>query len=392
MIGTIFRWNRLVLPPWWAVTLFAMMYLFIESLCVYVGLQITLPGELNRFIGIRWSVVIAGAAVLGLSRFYFHPAYRREYRTWLACTPWTMAKPLPLGPVHLIPQDALIVVALMFLMLSTGKVLLLPAFAFLFAYELAMAMTLFITGQRWAAYGLVFCLSFGVWFVQIEAWGLVVVMLVYPLAYWAHMQCLTRFPWPKVDFAKEPLLAPFTNIGTAFVESNHAKNQRLGFPFEYLSPKQNVPSISVAEGTAISLLAGVWAHACLANAPTAEARTAISFFTCIAPVTAVTVVRLALYCGVYWPPISVFGRLTTGRFIIPRYDRVFVAPLIASIVSIPGCLLFQETSPVWGMPLVLTLGLWLNLNLGPKLLDWRLTGGHRLGLTLYRDRTMFAEP
>ena len=104
-------------------------------------------------------------------------------------------------------------------------------------------------------------------------------------------------------------------------------------------------------------------------------------------------IRVIRYCGNYWPPISILGRLTTGRLLLPRYDRVFVAPLLAFVVLFTGLSysLENRTTGTWDMPLVLTVCLWLNLCLGPKLLDWRLTGGHRLFLGP-RSRQFFAEP
>ena len=135
MIGRIFRWNRLVLPPWWAISSFLLIYLIAESLCLYVGWWLDLPGDAKQFVETRWVVVGTGAVVFAMFRVGFHPVHRPEYRAWLACTPWTAAKPLPLGPVHLIPQDG-VILALLLLMLGTaGPELVLVAFAFLFAYQ-----------------------------------------------------------------------------------------------------------------------------------------------------------------------------------------------------------------------------------------------------------------
>ena len=66
---------------------------------------------------------------------------------------------------------------------TAGRELILLAFAFLFAYQLAMAVTLLITGERWMAYGLLFCLSVALRLLPAGAFGLVVLVLVYPLTY-----------------------------------------------------------------------------------------------------------------------------------------------------------------------------------------------------------------
>ncbi len=389
MIGRIFRWNRLVLPPWWAISSFLLIYLIAESLCLYVGWWLDLPGDAKQLVETRWVVVGTGAVVFAMFRVGFHPVHRPEYRAWLACTPWTAAKPLPLAPVHLIPQDG-VILALLLLMLGTaGPELVLVAFAFLFAYQLAMAVTLLLTGDRWTAYGLLLCLSVALRLLPAGVLGLVFLLLIYPLTYLAHLRRLAHFPWSLND----PLLVGLASVLTGLPWSPSVRRHPLGFPFQYLAPKPNAPAISLVEGTALSLLAGAWAHALVANGPDAESQTPISVLACLFPVVIATVTRLVLYCGNYWPPISLLGRFATGRYVILRYDRVFAAPLMALLVLTIGCLFFLTTGAgrSWGMPLVLTLGLWLNLNLGPGLLVWRLTGGHRLGLGI-RSRQLFAEP
>ena len=390
MIGRILRWNRLVVPPWWAVVSFLLVYLVTESLYLYVGWWLDPPGDVTQFLQARWFVVGAGAAVFALLRVAVHPAHRPQYGAWLESSPWTAVKPLPLGPVHLIPQDGIILGLLLLLMRTSGVELMLAAFAFLFTYEFAMALTLVNVGRRWPAYGLLFCLAAAVCLLQVGASGMVVLLLVYPLTYWAHVRCLARFPWRTKPPFPIDLMGALLGSG----EQAGAAERQLGFPFKYLAPKQAAPSISLAEGTAISLLAGAWVYALIANGPDAEAQCGMSVLPCVLPLLFATGARLALYCWSYWPPISLLGRLRTGRFIIWRYDRVLVAPLATLVVVIAGTLLLVqagETAVTWGMPIVLALGLWFNLNLGPSLLAWRLTGGHRLGLGLL-NRQMYSEP
>ena len=52
--------------------------------------------------------LIAGAVLLGFYRVIaFHPYFRADYLRWLKSTPWTVRKPLPVGPVELVPEDGL---------------------------------------------------------------------------------------------------------------------------------------------------------------------------------------------------------------------------------------------------------------------------------------------
>ena len=91
--------------------------------------------------------------------------------------------------------------------------------------------------------------------------------------------------------------------------------------------------------------------------------------------------RILTYVVPYWPPIGLWGRIRTGRWIIPGYDRVFVAPLLsllATAVLVPSI-------PLFGLPWLLAgpacfaITLWIALNVGPSLTAWKLTGKHRIG-------------
>ncbi len=126
-------------------------------------------------------------------RVSFHPVYRSDYRTWLANTPWNASKPLPLGPVHLIPQDLAVLALLLLLMHTVGRQPLLLIFGFFFAYQLALALTVLIAGERWMAYGLLFALAIALTLAQSGVFGIMAVALIYPLTHWANRECLRAF-------------------------------------------------------------------------------------------------------------------------------------------------------------------------------------------------------
>src|SRR5262249_16385858 len=73
----------------------------------------------------------------------FHPAFQSDYRDWLRDTPWRVGKPLPLGPVPAVFQDAVILgamVALAWPLLGTDALLLLRYFAVGYLAPLAAAL------------------------------------------------------------------------------------------------------------------------------------------------------------------------------------------------------------------------------------------------------------
>jgi hypothetical protein len=99
------------------------------------------------------------------------------------------------------------------------------------------------------------------------------------------------------------------------------------------------------------------------------------------PVFGVTfaLLRVFKYCLQYWSPISLWGRLWTGRLIIPGYDYVFISPLIICVIS---CIFPRMLSPFLPLPIVgaATTGVIVAIyfNAAPSLRSWQLTGHHRL--------------
>ena len=86
----------------------------------------------------------------------------------------------------------------------------------------------------------------------------------------------------------------------------------------------------------------------------------------------------------YFPPISLLGRLATGRLIIPGYDQALVAPLLlTTIVGLTGTITafnheLLPIDPIYVVPIALTLTWWITVGMGPSLEVWRLTGNHRI--------------
>lgn len=99
------------------------------------------------------------------------------------------------------------------------------------------------------------------------------------------------------------------------------------------------------------------------------------------------VTRLFVYLGSYRPPIGIWGRIMTGRWIIPGYDYVLLAPLCILLVELLGGVAGSRAAPAtagdsgYGLaiyPLATAAALIVALNMGPSLPEWRLTGHHRI--------------
>ena len=104
------------------------------------------------------------------------------------------------------------------------------------------------------------------------------------------------------------------------------------------------------------------------------------------PVTLLApLIRLVTYVGFYRDSISLWGRIRTGRWIIPGYDRCLVGPLL-SLLVMPAVLLPCLTAkipPEVSMSLSITAVILVALITPPRLKDWLLTGKHRIAAGQY---------
>jgi hypothetical protein len=103
---------------------------------------------------------------------------------------------------------------------------------------------------------------------------------------------------------------------------------------------------------------------------------AVAFTSVLLPI-----VRVGAYVVGYAPPLNIYARVVLRRFLIPGYDEVFIAPLIAVLVGSVGSWFggwcgvnfFVVTGPITA-----AVSLFIVLGLGPDFATWRLTGNHRI--------------
>jgi hypothetical protein len=187
---------------------------------------------------------------------------------------------------------------------------------------------------------------------------------------------MRRWPW---DFSWSD------DVATAVRRSHEGSvNERtLGWPFDRLAPKfpERILTVPWVDGVLFSLLAGWWmlAAAILVNDPVGSSMLPrmVLGYVCIFG----AVGRLSYYASGYAPPISLWGRIRLFRWIIPSYDQVYVAPLVALLMGTLG--------PVWlaqipGLSSMLAAVIAFTATLltlfvgGPNLVRWRLTARARL--------------
>jgi hypothetical protein len=97
-------------------------------------------------------------------------------------------------------------------------------------------------------------------------------------------------------------------------------------------------------------------------------------------VAALAGARTLRYAMGYQWPISLTGRLLTGRLILPRYDLILLAPacIVALGLVAPTALARLGVGAEAAAALTLGLAIAATVHLGPSPCAWNLTGGYHL--------------
>lgn len=334
--------------------------------------------DVPDLLQLRDKIAMLILAASGLFRIIpRHPVYVLGYRRWLAQTPWRRGKPLPLGPIHLVPQDAIPVV-LVYLVLHDIQVdpWTLPL-VFLATYLIALCDSLFATGVWRHGYALAFGLGLAVLFLPDNApMAFAVTLVLYGVALFGLRHSLDRFPWldaPGRPWLKRQKDAYENALLFNAVERPHPS--KLGWPFGVVGPFDPGEFFRKLDAALLSLLAGWWMYALMSVAPRHDK--AAFAIPVVFGLLYLLVWRLATYLSQVRSPLSFRARIVTRRWIIPGYDEVFVAPAVAVFFGILLLSLLDGISVEYYAPATASLILFTLLAGGPSLRRFRLTGSHR---------------
>ena len=376
-------WMRRTLPPEWTILACVLLYIFTAFTGPLVWLLVL--GEPVEFP----FHAPQGAFVLGFGMFLygvfravgFHPVFRSGYRNWLRTTPWNASLPLPLGPVRLVAQDIIVVVVTIALsQLYQGIPLMMAPVAFMFGYLLLLALGLMIVGQPVHAAAIMF----GLGAIPIVGNSVVpllaVLALVYVVAAHGIARSLESFEnWDFDQIGKYPLLLNNERL---------SRNHELGWPFRALAPLTGDFVVSRNWAAVLSLLAGwcflaaiIWVAHSQSQRVTVfhKHESIIVIFYAALLATMSAVFRLIAFVGEHMPPISLWARLRTMRWIIPGYDVVFVAPLLILLLNAIAITIvhWHPWTVIIAAPLLVAGSLFLALICPPTYANWHLTGQHR---------------
>ncbi len=384
MMRSLFRRLRVIGPTREQIAALLLLFSIPEGILTYVEHGLGWPIHINIRPG---EVFLFIAAIsYGLGRVTrTHPCYDGEYLRWLLSTPWTPRKPLPQGPVHLVWEDAIVVslyVALsLFLPMRIAAELVLAA---LFAYLAGVTISLWITRTSAHGYACALGMGFAVLFLKNPPVALAILAVVDLIAVLGLHETFHKLGWDALKFKLPAMNEPI-------IETSR---NSLGWPFERMMGDATKPSrLSKPDVVLSVLLAVFWVYALSSLLPNREQRRVpLLLLFCFAPLISMFA-RLGIYTMGYTSPLSFWGRLFTLRWIIPRYDYVYITPFVGFVsgfavfaafygLRAPEEIAFAASSAV---PILVCL-------LGPpSLRRWRLTGGYQMSLSTERNKAEFVE-
>lgn len=381
-----------VWPPESTLGAAGILYIGLQLFCLHQEWLANIPPFGMRDCNEVFLVVSIGlAALYGIYRVTaFHPAVRPGYYEWLCTTPWTSSKSLPLGPIHLVWQDAVLMLIVFGLTLPRGwfditslrawiekdRLDATAVFAGFFgAYAFTLGFMLLYTGQKVWGYATLF--SFGLMIVSFRQPAYLAVNTVLTLAI-AHVGlhlALARFPWPDARTLQKSMQATKNLHARPGSDAN-----TLGWPYDRLGPQSLDDTEASWDAKFVMGVLMAWWFFVVHYQFRFNGDESGGYFVLFLFIVGTTFQRVCSYCNGYAPPLSLAGRLATGRLIIPGYDQVFLAPILALIVGsaawkVPGWL---GVNPIFVTPFAFVLVWWIIYAMPPSLKQWRLTGNHRI--------------
>lgn len=374
-------WIRRVAPPlpvvFWALGLYAAPYGLLmlywpwsteshADWMLWIGDYESLAGAIakSRY---HEGLLLLFAALYGVWRVLgFSPVARGGYARWLLTTPWNVGLPLPLGPRHWVVHDAIILLFLSALAAwhtELDPVYLLATFGI--SYLVLLAFELRSLGEKASTFFLAFALG-----LIALGWKQPLVLLVvmagmYGLAHASLRRAMTRFLWDRDPRNRWP--------------TGKKEEVPVVWPYTALRLDPPGPSIDWIDGIGVSLLTGWGLWVALRIEPPLPGEVVELTRTLQGLAFLVAAARVGVYMLRRLPPISLAGRFATGRWIIPSYDQIFLAPLAVMLVTgfLPVMARRAGANPEFYLPIGTAIVLLIAFNAGPMVKRWELVGEHR---------------
>lgn len=367
-----------VWPPWGIVA--GLLLILLVGTSTSAGLAAGLGG-----------ISLSGAILYGSYRCSaFHPHLRGNYGRWLATTPWDHRRSLPLGPVHFVFWDAIVLTLMVVLIWPVHQPLL----------QIVVVLALFLLGYFVSlAFHLKAKIDLELTVVGALCWGLALRVGLHPML----ALPLLLVSYGLILWGVRRRLAE--GLPTAMEARKALKATSLGFPFSSHSPRWSVFDAPVLTWVLICVLisqviynaaaipfiaqdltwqmsgdSGFAREEVLPLEQAAGPADDLAILLHGLVVAAAVLGYLVNYGARYWPSMNVLGRLATRQLVIPDYDRIWLAPLMAIGVA----LAFPSLGTQFGMatrhaaPVATFFSLLMLRSVGPRFREWQLTGAHRM--------------
>lgn len=332
--------------------------------------------------------IVAGLYLMNRSILYFtmafclisfrffrdYPSNDARYLQWLRLTPWTVDKPLPVGSLFWGWYDFGVVVALSAAAWFCGPIAHPAMLPLVMVGWSAVALSVYLlAAMQWRALAggapfVAVAVAFGahLWVVL----GALFLLLMY--LNWQWRACLVRFHEIPLHPGEEKL-----NRALIFWGENAQPALQIE---EGIGPTHALPHTDKIAPilpwwypSVMACLAG-GAGWLIAGVALEEGRPAWVPSTIGLLVALAAVVRCVAYLP--WPPLSLWGRLRTGRWVIPAYDRALIVP---GVILAAGFLSWSVltgfgVSLAWVAAGTLALTTLLAFGAGPTRGQHRLTG------------------
>ena len=391
MIKRIVQWSTATLPPnFLKLVLVGAISFWVLERCFYTLLQLEfgqLPDDFQQVSGPRVWLICCLVGWAAWRAYMINPSYKRSYLAWLQTTPWAPGKPLPLGRIELAPQDALWLAAAV-IAFGYWPISLYVPLAFLIPYALMLTLVNNVRKHYVPAGTAMGLLAMLPWLgMTTKQPGAVLVCAIAATAAteWGWRRTLRDYPWEA---------APSSQFQYDVTKNQEADASCACWPLVH--PWRGTTIAPLIDWRGTLLLATFFSWFAATAALTINAvelydagrfnRPAVDVAHRALPLVAggvgviaglMRLYRYAIWCA--WP-ISLRGRMSTGRLIIPEYDKIFVAKLMAIAA---GVLLPQILLPL-GFPAAATAFVTMfaivlaAAGLGPTLTTWSLTGEYRM--------------
>jgi len=375
--------SNAVWPPAFPASCFLFLYGFLAlSFWVIEALTPQADGSFSsreEFTNVWSSVLILAAGTYAVFRIWrFHPACNHAYAAWLKLSPWTAERPLPLGPVHPVWQDAVVAGVFAFLAFAHAHINpLVPVMASGFVYLVGMTGVIAYTRMFASLTALLFLWP-AMLLPALEGWPVALLVVGILVVIWhGYKKGLSAFPWAFLESSSRSNASVLTvqiKVRNPVEPSSESPTASVAWPLSVLSPKLRCYSISTVNSLIVSAVIAWWAFCLIMRFEIQLSSGAILSMTIFA-----AAIRLTFYCYGITTPFNFFGRIASGNIIIPGFDKILLTPFAAVLVAIAGGVIIRRSGSYHALVEALVIAVICSVLLigGPRLRDWNLTGRHR---------------